>query len=81
MNTKSNQPQSKEDTYNGSDVQDDGNANNDRAGLKRIPSREIVSNPKSLTFSYTYNNIFSRSEMVSSRYFCMKCRRDSKKWS
>ena len=42
INTKPNQPQSKEDTYNGCDVQDNGNANNDRDSLKRIPSRKIV---------------------------------------
>ena len=45
-NTKAIQIQSKEDdvdTYNGNDVQDDGNANNDRVDLKRIPSRRIVS--------------------------------------
>ena len=85
MNTKPNQPQSKEDTYNGSDVQDDGNANNDRDGLKTNPSPKIVSNPKSLIFSYTYSNIFRSEFMVSSRHSCTKCRKDSieysKKWS
>ena len=44
MITKPNQPQSDEDTYNGSDVQDDVNADKDRDGLNRIPSRKIVSN-------------------------------------
>ena len=44
-NTKSSQTQSKEDdedTYNGYDVQDDGNANNDRVDLRRISSHKIV---------------------------------------
>ena len=74
MNTKPNQPQSNEDTYDGSDVQDDANANSDRDDLKRISSREIVSNPKSMIFSYTYNNIFN---MVSLKCSCMKCIGDS----
>ena len=59
MNTKPNQPQSNEETYKGSDVQDDAKANKDRDDLKRIPSRRIASNPISLIFSYTCNNIFN----------------------
>ena len=74
MNTKPNQPQSNEDTYDGSDVQDDANANSDRDDLKRISSRKIVSNPKSLIFSYKYDNIFN---MVSLKWSCVKCRGDS----
>ena len=42
MNTKPNQPQSNEDTYDGSDVQDDAIANSDRDDLKWISSIKIV---------------------------------------
>ena len=81
MNTNPNQPHNNEDTYIGSDVKDDDNVNKTRDGLSRITSRKTVLNPVSMTFSFTYNNIFSRSEMVSSIFSCMKSRRDSKKWS
>ena len=81
MNTKPNQPHSNEDTYDGSEVQDDVNANSDRDDLKRISSREIVSNPKSLIFSCTYNNIFRSEFIFSSRHSCTKCRRNSIEYS
>ena len=74
MNNKPYKPQSNEETYDGSDVQDDVNANSDKDDIKRILSRKTVSNPKSLIFSYSYNNIFN---MVSLKCSCMKRRGDS----
>ena len=60
MNTKASQNPSKEDEKDtktiGYDVHNDGTAKNDRGDLKRITALNIVSNPKS--FSYTYNHIF-----------------------
>ena len=73
MNTKPNQKHSKEETYNGSYVQDDDNANKVRDGLNRFTSRKTVLNPVSMIFSYTYNNIL----IWSSKCSCMKCRGDS----
>ena len=79
-NTKSSQTHCKEDdddTYSGNDVQDDGNANNDRVGIKRISSHKIVSKTKSLIFIRTDNNVSNPKFMISSKCSCMKCRRDS----
>ena len=50
MNTKPNQPHSKEETYNRSYVQDDDNANKVRDGLNRITSCKTVLNPVSMMF-------------------------------
>ena len=75
MNTNPNQPHNNEATYTGSDVENDDNVKKARDDLNRITSRKTVPNPISITFSCTYNNSFSRSEIVLSIFSCMKSRR------